>query len=368
MQFMRDSGLEPIVDPLHHTSFPEWLKDGFLNPDFVAIYSRFIDQLSNRYDWVRHYTVFNEPLATTIFCSYTGMWYPHRASDRDYVAMTLQVARSISSCIELLKRKNKQTEIVHVDTAEHHYTTDRAVRQWVQFANERRFVILDLVLGHINDQHPLYSYLKNNGATDEALHWFQDHPASIDVLGLDYYLHSEMDWFWSDQNFRPDIRPYNDKPRGFAAVAEDYISRYKLPILLSETNIRGTVEERITWLKFMEEQCEELVAQGTDFRGFCWYPSIDSTDWSNCCTKCTCEVDPQGIWWLDAERIRRHESELSCIYARLAQGLITSKNIPAYDFGPDLNRRMRGYKPLMTWVTGREQRTDRSQIPREVLR
>ena len=368
MQFMLESGLEPVVDPLHHTSFPDWLEDGFMNPDFVALYSRFIDQLSDRYGWLRHYTVINEPLATTIFCSATGMWYPHRASDQDYVAMMLQVARCISNCIALLKRKNREIEIVHVDTSECHRATDKAVKDWVEFANERRFLVLDLVLGRVGHEHPLYGYLKNNGATDEALHWFQDHPQSIDLLGLDYYIHSEMEWFWNEENSRPDIRPYNERPRGFAGVAEDYIERYRKPILLSETNIRGTVEERITWLKFMEEQCEEVAARGTDFRGFCWYPTIDSTDWANCCTKCTRIVDPQGIWLLDSTRVTRHESELSRTYRALAQGLMTAKDIPAYKFDGDLNRRMRGYKPLMSWTSAREGRTDRSQIPREALR
>jgi beta-glucosidase/6-phospho-beta-glucosidase/beta-galactosidase len=349
MQFMRDSSLEPIVDPLHHTSFPDWLEGGFLHPDFVQLYSRFIDAISDRYDWVHYYTVVNEPLATTLFCSYTGMWYPHLASDRDLVAMTLQMARCISSCIGLLRRKNNQVRIIHVDTAEHHRFTDKASEDWVDFANERRFLMLDLVLGRVNVDHPLYPYLKQNGGSDEALHWFQDHPETIDLLGLDYYLHSEMEWFWSNEKRRADIHPYNERPRGFAAIAENYVDRYRKPILLSETNIRGTVGERLTWLKFMEEQCEELVRKGVDFREFCWYPTIDSTDWANACTTCTGTVDPQGIWWLDAARITRHESELSRTYAALAKGLITSKDITACEFSADLNRRMLGYKRLMNW-------------------
>ncbi len=366
MQFMRDSGLTPIFDPLHHTSFPDWLQGGFLHTDFVSLYSRFIDELSNRYDWVRYYTVINEPLATTIFCSYTGMWHPHRASENDFVAMTLQVARCMSRCIALLRRKGK--EIVHVDTAEHHRATDSGTSEWVEFANERRFLILDLVLGRVRVDHRLYEYLISKGASEEALRWFQDHPETIDLLGLDYYLHSEMEWFWSREKLATDIHPFNENPRGFAAVAGDYVERYGKPILLSETNIRGTVEERITWLKFMEEQCEDLVAQGTDFRGFCWYPSIDSTDWSNCCTRHTCEVDPQGIWWLDPARVIRHESELSRVYAGLAQGLITSKDIRPYQFAGDLDRRMQGYKPLMSWTEGKERRSDRSQSSRLALR
>jgi hypothetical protein len=255
-----------------------------------------------------------------------------------------------------------------VDTAEHHFATDNGSSEWVEFANERRFLILDLVLGRVNVDHPLHKYLRTNGASDEELQWFQDHPETIDLLGLDYYLHSEMEWFWSTEKMANDIHPFNENPRGFASVAGDYVRRYGKPVLLSETNIRGTVAERITWLKFMEEQCEELVAEGTDFRGFCWYPSIDSTDWSNCCTRYTREVDPQGIWWLDPARVIRHESELSRVYAGLAQGQITSKDIPAYQFAGDLDRRIRGYKPLMSWTAGEERFLDLSQASRLALR
>ena len=349
MEFMQRAGMEPIVDPLHHTSFPEWLIDGFLHPKFPALYERFIDRISDRYGWVNKYTVVNEPLATTIFCSLTGMWYPHRASERDFVAMSLQVARCMCRCIHLLRRKNKAIEIVHVDTCEHHRVIDEQSAEWASFANERRFLMLDLMLGRLRADHPLTSYLKRHGARDEELAWFHDHRESIDVLGLDYYIHSEMEWFWHPEEQRPDIHPRCEHPLGFAAVAEQYMDRYAMPAMLTETNIRGTVRERITWLKFMEEQCEKLLHAGRDLRGFCWYPSIDTTDWANACTCCTEIVDPQGIWMLDGERVIRHESELSQLYGALARGEITSKDIPAYAFGEELQGRLRRYLPLMDW-------------------
>ena len=86
--------------------------------------------------------------------------------------------------------------------------------------------------------------------------------------------------------------------------------RAKVPVMLSETNLRGSYLDRLTWLKFMEEQCETL-ARELDFRGFCWYPSIDSTDWCHLCTKATGTVDPQGIWRLDRNRWKRHASEVA---------------------------------------------------------
>jgi len=354
MQWMEANKLTPIVDPLHHTSFPDWLTNGFSHPEFPALYTRFLDRISDRYSWVTKYTVFNEPLPTTLFCSHTGMWYPHRSSDRDFVSMALQVARAISLGSALLKQKNKHTELIHVDTGEHHRALDRRAKAWVEYANARRFLMLDLMLGHIDQAHRLHAYLVRHGATQDQLLWFSDHPVTVDVLGMDYYIHSEMEWAWDRKLEQPVIQPVNRSPRGFASVAEDYVNRFRLPIMLSETNIRGSVEERLSWLKFMEEQCEELALSGQDFRGFCWYPSIDTTDWANCVTQCTRIVDPQGIWLLDHSRVTRHSSELSRTYGALARGEITSRNIPAYVFGPELQQRLQAYLPLMDgwqWIT-----------------
>jgi hypothetical protein len=162
-----------------------------------------------------------------------------------------------------------------------------------------------------------------------------------------------MDWGWSRAAGRVEMQPAARAPRGFAAIAEEYFDRFRRPIMLSETNVRGSIAERLSWLKLMEEQAEEVVLAGHDFRGFCWYPSLDTTDWANGCTRLTRTVDPQGIWTLDSSRIRRHASELSDLYGRLARGEITSRDLPAYRFGSDLSRRLRGYQPFMRawdWV------------------
>ncbi len=343
MRHMQETGMQPIVDPLHHTSFPTWLTDGFLNPMFPLLYTRFLERFAERYEWIERYTVFNEPLPTTLFCSYTGMWYPHRASDRDFVAMVIQAGKAICSASALLKQKNASNQIVYIDTAESHRALDRKSVEWVRFANARRFAIHDLVLGKVDQDHAMYRYFAQHGLSLEDIAWFQEHAASIDVLGLDYYFHSEMEWFWNKEVGRTDIRGPVASPRGFGAVAMDYVKKFQVPILLSETNVRGTIFDRLSWLKLMEQECERLVLNGVDFRGFCWYPSIDSTDWSNCCTKCTRAVDPQGIWWLDEHRWRRHRSELSDAYSRLAQGKMMAKDLPAYEWEWPLNQQLRGF-------------------------
>ena len=98
-------------------------------------------------------------------------------------------------------------------------------------------------------------------------------PAEVDVVGLDYYAHSELGWTVEGQS--DDFLPW-----GFKRVALEYSDRYPdYPIMLTETNVRGRIEDRITWLKYMVQEAEALVpeleARGRRFEGFCWYPYLD---------------------------------------------------------------------------------------------
>lgn len=355
MRFMQKHGMTPILDPLHHISFPDWLDQGFANPDFPRLYERFVAEICRRYPWVTHYTIFNEPLPTTLFCSYTGWWYPHRKSDNDFVRMAGNVARAICAVGAMLQRECPGVKFIHIDTCETHRAKDRQSEAWTEFANHRRFLMHDLILGRIDKKHPLYGYVHQNGLGDDDLKALADTPSRIDILGLDYYIHSEIEWYWDRKLNRANIAWPVEDPVGFTAVAGEYVDRFRLPVMLSETNLRGSYLDRLTWLKFMEEQCESLAARA-DFRGFCWYPSIDSTDWCHFCTKATGTVDPQGIWCLDSHRWKRHASELSDYYVRLSKGQASATDLPAYSFTRETARDLSGYEKLMRhWTSWREQ-------------
>ena len=346
MQHMRREGMKPVIDLLHHTSFPEWLENGFLNPQFPRLFARFVREFARRYEWVTDYTIFNEPLATSLLCSYTGVWYPYQSSDPAFVQMGVNVARAIRVVEAELRRMNPSFEFVYNDTCESHKQNDLKSAAWTEFASHRRFWILDLVLGRVSAHHPLYKWITSNGVTSEDLKPFRNEPVQIDLLGLDYYPHSEMNWYWSKSLGRANIHSVTE-PRGFAEVACDYVERYGLPVMLAETNVRGTVTDRLTWLKFMEEQCEMLTQKGVDLRGFCWFPSIDSTDWSNLCASYTGDIDPQGIWYLDASCRNRVCSELSEWYERLACESAKSADLPAYRLLPPVDSQLSGYLKLM---------------------
>jgi hypothetical protein len=266
--------------------------------------------------------------------------------------MILNVGEAISRISRMLKETIPGVQLIHVDASEQHKAVDKESQPFADLMNNMRFLVQDMVLGDINETHPLYHYLHEYGATTERLKWFVEQPAVIDVIGLDYYSHSELEWGKRGRVF-PGLTP-----EGFVSVAKDYVNHFKLPIMLSETNIRGFVEDRISWLKYMVEQCEILedwlVPQDIPFKGFCWYPFIDSTDWCSLVTKANCNIDPQGIFWLDCRSKKRNPSELSEIYKALALGQITSKDIPAYLFREPLDKQLVNFLPMMDHWQWRE--------------
>lgn len=204
----------------------------------------------------------------------------------------------------------------------------------------------DLTLGQVGKDHALYDYLTTNGAQKNRLKQLQISPARIDVLGLDYYSHCELEWASRTKRVYP-----NQSPEGLVPTALEYAERYRLPVMLSETNIRGYVTDRISWLKFMVEQCEQieqhLAQMNLPFEGFCWYPLIDSTDWYSLVKEAKGKVDPQGIYLLGTDRTQRYASELSETFKSLARGEITSRDIPAYRFRPPLDKQLKGFLPMM---------------------
>lgn len=347
MQLMQRMGLRPIVDPLHHVSFPDWLRNGFAHAEFPRFYARFVKKVAQRYPWVDRYTVFNEPLPTLVLCSQMGKWYPYHQSDQEFVAMAANAARALSLASAELRKLNPRIQLVHIDSCEHHRALEPQAEEWVQHLNCRRFLFHDLALGHLNADHALAPYLREQGLTEDERRWFEDHPAPFDILGLDYYAHSEMEWRWNAEDGSPVHCFPCCHPRGFAEVAGDYVRRYNTPVMLSETNIGGTVTDRITWLKFMEEQAE-ILAQRTEFIGFCWFPSIDATDWCSLCTRADHILSPMGIWSLEGDGRKRRSSELSDWYIRLANGRATAADLPAYYPLPPLNRDLGGYLRLMS--------------------
>src|SRR5438477_1769319 len=144
------------------------------------------------------------------------------------------------------------------------------------------------------------------------------------------------------------VRPA-EGPRGFASIAMDYVERYNRPIMLGETNIRGSVQDGLGWLKYTYQECERLGARSdVDFRGYEWFPLWDSCAWArDLCRTAKHEADPVGIYSLDGTRLRRLPTRRSETFTGLVRGTLKVSDIPPVQFQHPVKDWLRGYQRFM---------------------
>jgi glycosyltransferase involved in cell wall biosynthesis/beta-glucosidase/6-phospho-beta-glucosidase/beta-galactosidase len=283
---LQHRGAEPIVDLVHHTSYPQWLVDGFRDPGFGPAYLRFVEAVASRYPWLTAYTAFNEPFATLFLSGHEALWPPYDRGAAGFTRLATNVLPAVSAAAQCLRALLPDARHLWVDTCEHHRGTAGGPAAHAAMANDRRFVLLDLALGRSLDlERPFLRSVVEAGG--ESL--LDLPPVRVDLLGLDYYSHSE--WWYDDRG----AHSPSPHPLGFAAVAAQYAERYEVPMILAETNVRGMPSDRASWFRHMLEEYHRAVADGIRLEGFCWFPSVDSCDWDSLLARPGGRTDPVGV-------------------------------------------------------------------------
>jgi hypothetical protein len=331
LQALDQRGLKPIVDLLHHTSHPAWLS--FADPRFRDVYLRYVEAFARRYPSVESYTLFNEPFSTLLLSGHEGIWPPYLVGMSGMVELWKNVLPAWTEASRLYRDLLPRARHFHTDSCEHH--TGGAPMAYV--ANDRRFAILDILLGlDLNPTRPFLRQLVEYGG-EELLTLSTGH---VDVVGLDYYAHNQ----WSFRSGVDGCAP-TPNPIPLAALIRQYWERYQRPCLLGETNIRGTASDRASWFKYTLEQCEIAALSGVPVEGHCWFPFVDSCDWDTLLQRCDCHRDPVGVYCLD-EALDRQPSSISRSFAMAASGSRASE-LRAYEFQQPTAYWIRGWLPQM---------------------
>ncbi len=325
----------PIVDLVHHTSYPDWLTDGFRAPGFGPAFVRFAEAVATRYPWLPAYTLFNEPFATLFLAGHEGLWPPYDTGDDGFVRLLRSVLPALSEAARCWRDLLPGAHHVWVDTAERHAGVGPG-EAYAGLCNDRRHLALDLALGHGLDEGRPYlrRLLQADGETLLDLP-----PLQVDVLGLDYYPHSE--WYYDDAGGRAP----SPHPVGFAAVAAEYGGRYGLPMMLTETNVRGLPSDRVAWLRHMLEEYEAGLARGLPLHGFCWFPHVSSCDWDSLLALCRGRADPVGV--VDLLRDGSRERTLFTGAWEAAAAGTPVVDLPAYRFQAPCDAELAGLLPRM---------------------
>jgi beta-glucosidase/6-phospho-beta-glucosidase/beta-galactosidase len=338
MDQLRERGMVAIVDLVHHTSYPGWLEDGFRDRRFAASYVRYAEAVANRYPWLPAYTLFNEPFATLHLAGWEALWPPYEQGMAGWLRLVKSVLPAITEAAQCWSELLPDAHHVWVDTAEQHQGSmdSPGAQAYAELANDRRHVLLDLFLGHdLDPERPFLRELIEAGG-EELLHL---PPSRVDLLGLDYYSHSE--WYYDELGGRAP----SPQPAGFAAIAEHYAGRYGLPVMLTETNLRGQASDQVSWLRHTLEQYELALSRGVPLHGYCWFPQVDSCDWDSLLARGAGRRDPVGVLQLAADGSRR-----STIFTEAWSAVVAgapAAELPAYRFQAPCDRQLAGYLPMM---------------------
>lgn len=280
-------GLIPIVDLMHYGT-PTWLDNQFLNssyPDLVADYSV---RVAERYaSTVVNYTPVNEPMIHTLFTGKFGHWPPYLTGDDGLVAMVRNVAKGFTLAQQgMAGVLGDRAIFTHVD-AGFRFVSDSATGahdREMRHLSDRALIVQDLVTGNVGAGHRLSGWLTNHGMSDADLNWHLENVVQPDVMGVNYYPLHSTELLEVSKPRRGDILDpralRNDWTDGLEEVIKLYGDRYGAPVMITETCLTGSVEDRIRWMDDSIALVRRLHAEGRDLVGYTWWPVTDMYEWT----------------------------------------------------------------------------------------
>ena len=297
MELIRHLEMEPVVD-LFHFGHPEWLGTGVLTTIFPDFQAELCRQFARRYPWVRWYTPTNEPYIMAQFGGEGGIWYPYGHGPRSFVMAVRNVARGLCEGWAAIAAERPDARMLIADTCEYHHPVDDGTRDLADLRNERRFLMHELYGGRVGDDHPLRDYLVENGMSEADLYWFADHPAPLDIVGLDHYPHSEHQYRLDERGQLIDETRPLEQQLGPGELCRQYFARLGRPLVFAETGAPGDDERKIWWLDRIIGQVREVRGEGVPVIGLTWWGLLDQVDWGENLRVFRYHIDPTGLYSL----------------------------------------------------------------------
>jgi beta-glucosidase/6-phospho-beta-glucosidase/beta-galactosidase len=290
---LREMGITPIAD-LCHFGVPDWLGD-FQNPDFPPHFAEYARAFAERYPWVRLFTPVNEIFVAALFSARYGWWNERLASDAAFLTAVKHMCQANVLAMEAIVAVRPDAVFIQSESSEYFHCEDPACLARCRFLNEKRFLALNLIYGYPLSA-AMYEFLLANGLTAADYHWFAGHRVRANcIIGTDYYETNEH-LVACDSAVSPAGEIF-----GYYVLCRQYFSRYRLPMMHTETNI---AEPRsVAWLRKEWANMVRLKQDGIPLVGFTWYSLTDQVDWDSALREDAGRVNPLGLYDLE-RRIR----------------------------------------------------------------
>jgi beta-glucosidase/6-phospho-beta-glucosidase/beta-galactosidase len=272
------TGVEIIFDLMHY-GVPLWLENQFLNTDYEKHVADYAAAFAARYkDRIRYYTPFNEPLVCSEFCGLRGMWPPYLRGADGQVKIIRNISRGMTLTIEALRAVQPDAIMVQVDAAGEVLPDTPDLAEAAAFETAKTFMATDLVVGLVGQHHILHDWFLKHGISEADLEWHLARPQHLEFIGSNYYPEVSQQKLMrhGDELIR---RPISGRGAGMKSSVKAFAQRYGRPVIITESSLNGTIEERAKWLAEAATAVAEIRAEGLPLVGFTWFPVLDLIDW-----------------------------------------------------------------------------------------
>ncbi|MGN6109307.1 MAG: hypothetical protein ACTHU0_29640 [Kofleriaceae bacterium] len=259
---LRGFGIAPVVGLVHHGSGPA--HTSLIDPRFPAALAGFARAVAERYPWVAAYTPVDEPLKTARFSGLYGHWYPHGRDDRTFARALLHQCRATVLAMREVRAVNPAAQLVVTEDLGFTWSTP-ALRDQPDYANERRWLSLDLIAGRVDRDHPMRPWLRAIGIADGELEWFVEHPCLPQVIGCNSYRECGLG--------------------GIDQLLRDAWNRFGLPLAVTAAHLGTTREEQLRWLVYLHDAAASLRGSGVPVHAVTAWPLFGAFDWHNLLTR-----------------------------------------------------------------------------------
>ncbi|MFL5241848.1 MAG: family 1 glycosylhydrolase [Gemmataceae bacterium] len=287
---LKELGITPITD-LCHFGVPDWIGN-FQNKDWPPLFAQYAKAFAQRFPWVTYYTPVNEIYIAALFSAQYGWWNECLTSDRAFVNALHNLCRANVLAMRAILEVQPKAIFIQSESSEYFHPEKPHCLDRADFLNQKRFLSLDLTYGHPPNVR-MYEFLIDNGMTREEYHWFPEHHVKAHcVMGNDYYVTNEH-LVHEDGNTSPAGEIF-----GYYVITHQYFSRYRLPVMHTETNLSDP-RAAPAWLRKEWANVHRLKQDGVPVLGFTWYSLIDQIDWDSALREDQGHVNELGLYDLD---------------------------------------------------------------------
>ena len=286
---LKELHITPIVD-LCHFGLPDWLTD-IQNPEFPQYFAEYAKQFALRFPYLQYYTPINEIFITATFSGQYGWWNECLHDDRSFVTALKHLCKANILAMHEILKIQPNAVFIQSESSEYFHPVRPEVQKVANFLNQKRFLSLDLTYGY-PIKVMMYEYLLQNGMTPEEYHWFEQNQVSARcIMGNDYYATNEHL-----------VLPNGTTTSageifGYYVITHQYYSRYRLPIMHTETNM--IMPDTVHWLWKEWANVHRLIQDGVPIIGFTWYSLTHQVDWDTALREENGNINELGLYDLD---------------------------------------------------------------------